>query len=96
MLPLAVDGERADIERHLVAIDSWTQALRAGGGPTEFGGDARADRGAAPNAQASQSAIDSAVRATTVWVKEALALRELFAKHVRPPRTKTESRRGAP
>ncbi len=80
MLPLAVDGERADIERHLVAIDSSIQALRAGGGPTESAGMLERIEVRRRMLEPSQSAMDSAVRATTVWVKEALALRELFRK----------------
>ncbi|MGA2448884.1 MAG: hypothetical protein ABTD50_09435 [Polyangiaceae bacterium] len=80
MLGMTRSGERADIERHLAAIDSWTQALRADGGPTAAAGTSERIEVRRCMLEPSQAARDSAVRATTTWVKEALALRELFRR----------------
>jgi tetratricopeptide (TPR) repeat protein len=80
MLPMATSAERAEIERHLSAIDSWTQALRADGGPTASAGTIERIEVRRRMLEPSQAAMDGAMRATTAWVKEALALRELFRK----------------
>jgi tetratricopeptide (TPR) repeat protein len=80
LLPMATSAERADIEHHLTAIDSWVKALRSDGGPTAAAGVVERIEVRRRMLEPSQAAMDSAVRATTAWVKEALALRELFRK----------------
>jgi tetratricopeptide (TPR) repeat protein len=80
ILGMTPSGERADIERHLAAIESWTQALRAGGGPAAAAGISERIEVRRRMLEPSQAAQDSVVRATTAWVKEALALRELFRR----------------
>ncbi len=64
-LGVATGPERADIERHLAALDRWTAETRTGR-PIERAGDAQ--RAAMGQALLDPTKIDEAVRLTGAWI----------------------------
>jgi tetratricopeptide (TPR) repeat protein len=87
LLQVAPESDRPDIHEHLQALDVWIRSATDGEGAVATAGTIERVAVRRRLFEPSESALADAVRATSDWVMQSIALRDRFRKtRVQPPR----------
>ena len=84
---LVPETERADVHRHLEALDAWMRSAVATGGPVASAGALERVAVHRRLLEPSDAALTDAAKTTAQWIGRAVVLRDKFRKtRVQPPR----------
>ncbi len=87
LLQVAPESDRPDIHEHLQALDVWIRSATDGEGVVATAGTVERVAVRRRLFEPSESALADAVRATSDWVTQSIALRDRFRRtRVQPPR----------
>lgn len=87
LLQVAPEIEKSDIRSHLRALDEWTHAAVAEGGPIASAGALERVAVRRRLLEPTEAAVADAVQATVTWVQRAVSLRDKFRRtRIQPDR----------
>ena len=87
LLDIAPEAERADIQAHIAALDTWTRDAVATGGPVSSAGGLERMTVHRRMLESTPAALADAAKSTSDWIHQAIVLRDKFRKNrVQPPR----------